>query len=114
VFRQFAEARFGEGVPEVPDLDGAGINRNNLSTLGFEHLQGVVATEHRIEQRAFVGLDSPLDQHFIGQSEAEEMNAPSFADALVVQALGGSGGGVQGRITSGTREIVLSDGETVG
>lgn len=83
--------------------------------LDFEHLQGVIATSgHGIEQRTSVVLDSALDQHLVRQSEAEEMNAPSFADALIVQALGGGSSGVQGSITSGTGKIVVCDGETVG
>ena len=37
------------------------------------------------------------------------MNAASFTDAFVVQAFGCGGGGVQGCISSGAREIVLSE-----
>jgi hypothetical protein len=55
-----------------------------------------------------------LDQDFVRQSEAEEMNTPSLADTLVVQALGRGRGGVQCRIRRGAREIVFSDSETVG
>jgi hypothetical protein len=48
-----------------------------------------VALEHRVEEYVFFGLDSPLDRHFVCQSETKKMNAPSFANALVVQTLGG-------------------------
>jgi hypothetical protein len=115
VLGQFAEANFGEGVLKDPDLHGAGIDGNNLSTLGFEHLQSILAAlEHRVEEYASIGLDSPLDRYFVCQRETEEMNAPSFANALIVQTLGGCGGGIQGRITRGAGEIVLRDSEAVG
>ena len=42
------------------------------------------------------------------------MNTASFPDALVVQALGGGGGGIERRVTGSAREIVFSDRETVG
>ena len=72
VLGQLAEARFGEGIRNGSDLDRTGIDRNNLSTFGFEHPQGVLATAgHGVEQVASIVLEGSLDQHFVRQSEAE-------------------------------------------
>jgi hypothetical protein len=65
--------------------------------------------ESRFEEYAPIELNSPLDRHFVGQSETEEMSATPFADALVVQTLGGGGGGVQRGITRSAGKIVIRD-----
>jgi hypothetical protein len=111
---QLAEARFGEGIRSGSDLDGPSIDRNELSTFGFEDPQSVLATSgHGFEQVPSIVLEGTLDQHFVRQSEAKQMNAASFADAFVVKAFGCCSGGVQGCVASGAREIVLSEGETI-